>query len=442
MRTIHESSTAVLRPGFFLLTLVAAGTALGLSAGCHHRPTTSSAKESSKEEEATSTPTRPKVSVVHPQRKTVRRSIKRPGFNIESYQCTPLFAKISGYVGKWNLSRRGKPFDIGDTVQPDEVLAELFVPEMEVEVQQKEALVAQAEAEIKQARAAVLRANADRDYRKSQYDRLSRVGQRGVIDRENVEEARFALEAAKAVVAKDEADVAVAEKRLGVAEKARDYAKTMLEYKKIRAPFKGVITKRYINERDFIQAATGNKGNPLFVVEQTDPVRVFVNVPEVEAVQVREQDEAIVRTLRGQVFKGTVTRTALALDPATRTLRTEIDLPNPEGKLSPGTYVDVTITPERKNVWTLPESAVVTTEEGSHCYRLEDGKAVRTLLQIGLRGSGLLEVQKKQSKPAKGSSTEEEWEDFTGDEKIINSGVAELKDGQAVEESADGGKGG
>src|SRR5262249_42164469 len=246
------------------------------------------------------------------------------------------------------------------------------VPEMEVDVELKEAAVAQADSEIKQARAAVLRSEADRDYRKSQFDRMSRVGRTGVLDRENVEEARFALAAARAVVVKARADVTVAETRLRVAQKARDHARTLLKYLKISAPFDGVITKRHINVGDFVQPASGKNSEPLFVVDQVDPVRVFVNIPETEAVWVRDNDEATVRSqvFRGRSFKGTVTRTARALDPRTRTLRTEIDLKNPKGELLPGMYVDVTITPERRNVWTLPGSAVVVTEAGAHCYRV------------------------------------------------------------------------
>jgi RND family efflux transporter MFP subunit len=427
MKSIHPSVRGVAVR--LLVLLFVAAPALGLAAGCRW-PATSSGKEPSKEE--ASTPTQPQVSVVQPQRKTVRRSIKRPGYNVEAYQSTSLFAKISGYVGKWH-------FDIGDRVRKGQVMVELLVPEMEVEVQQKEAAVAQAQAEIKQASAAVLRAEADHDYRKSQYDRLSRVGQSGVIDKENVEEFRFALAAARAVVAVAKANVKVAEARLPVAQKARDHAQTLLRYLKIPAPFDGVVTRRHVNDDDFVQPPSGRKGEALYVVDQIDPVRVFVNVPEAEAVWVSKNDEATVRNQvhKGRAFKGTVTRTARSLDPATRTLRTEIDLANPQGTLLPGMYVDVTITPERRDVWTLPQSAVVIGEEESYCYRLEDGKAVRTLLQIGMRGGDLVEVLKKQVKSGTGS-TEVAWQDITGQEQIIKSGVADLKEGQAVNVAANG----
>jgi RND family efflux transporter MFP subunit len=427
MNSIHRSFlTHSRRRRVFLLGVVAGTVLLVLTAGCR-RPANSSTNSDGEAEASKSAI--PKVTVVHPMRKTVRRPIKRPGYNIEAYQSTALYAKINGYVEKWH-------FDIGDEVRKGQVMVDLLVPEMEVEVQQRDAAVGQADAEIKQAIAAIERAEAERDHRKSQFDRLSRIGRSGVIDRENVEESKFALAAARAAVNKAKADVLVAERRLPVAQKARDYAQTLLRYTKIRAPFDGVVTKRNANDDDFVHPPTGRKGEALYVVEQVDPVRVFVNVPETEALWVRKQDEAIVhsRAFRGQPIKGKVTRTARSLDPTTRTLRTEIDLSNPDRKLMPGMYVDVTITPKRSNVWTLPESAVVVTEEGAYCYRVENGKAMRTPIQIGLSGGELVEILKKQVKPSKGS-TEKSWEDITGQEQIIKSGLAELKDGQSVRAS-------
>jgi len=254
-----------------------------------------------------------------------------------------------------------------------------------------------------------------------------------------VEETRLGFEAAQAAVTKAEADVDVAKARLERAKADQDHAQTLLQYTKISAPFDGVITRRNVSTRDFVQPAGGSKGDALFVVEKVDPVRVFVNVQELEAVWVRDGDTALIRpqSLQGQQFKGAVTRTAGALNPQNRTLRAEIDLPNAEGKLLPGMYVTATIIAEHKNVWTLPAAAVVTQSDHSFCYRLENGKAVRTPIRVGLRGNELVEVLKIQTKSAK-SAEEDAWENVTGAELFIASDAASLSDGQAVTLSAGG----
>jgi RND family efflux transporter MFP subunit len=284
-----------------------------------------------------------------------------------------------------------------------------------------------------------LRARAEYDRTKSQSKRLARVGVR-VLDQESVEEARLGFEAAREGLANAEEDVKVVEARFQAAEKARDYVQTLLQYTQIRDQFDGVITQRAINEGDFVQPVGGRKGDALYVVEQVDPMRVFIDVPEVEAVGLQAGDAASIRSqsLPGQEFQGIGTRTSRSLNPSTRTLRTKVDLPNPKGTLPPGLYVDVTITVEHQNVWTLPVSAVVTKEFESFCYRLESGVAIRTPLQLGLRGTDQVEVLKMQRKPAK-SGEVMLWEDFTGDERIIESYAAALKDGQ-IEEVTSGGQ--
>jgi HlyD family secretion protein len=369
------------------------------------------------------------VRVVRPERKTVRQSIEQPGFNIEPFQETPLYSRVAGYVRKWNV-------DIGDHVRKDDVLAELAVPEMEVEVQQKEAAVRQAVAEVGQARAAVLTARARQERAKSQYERMSKVGQSGVVDKESVDEIGLGYEAAKATLERSVADVTAAEAKVEVAKANRDYASTMLQYARIRAPYDGVITRRNTSNGDFVQpAASGAKGQPLFVVSQLDPARVFVNIPGTGAAQVHDGDQVGLRLqgAGGQEFQGKVTRNARALDPQSRTLRIEIDLPNPDNKLMPGMYVQATIHIQHAGAWTLPAAAVVTDGDQTYSYCVQNGKAVRTPLQTGLRGDGLVEVVKKrQGSPSSGEA--DRWVDITGEEEAVIDGAASLADGQVVRE--------
>ena len=407
-----------LRQRSFLLAVSVSLVLLGMVSGCN-RPSAASPEQAA-------APKTPEVKVVRPEKKDIRRPIERPGYNIEAYERTLVYAKIPGYVQKWN-------FDMGDRVHKGDILAELYIPEMDVEFKQKDAAVRQASSEIKQAEAAVLRWQADLKHASSQYERLARVGRSGVLDKEQVDETGLAFETAQAAVAKAQADVDVARARLEVAKADRDHVQTLLQYTKIPAPFDGVVTRRNVNTRDFVQPAAASKGDALFVVEKVDPVRVFVNVQELEAVWVRDGDTALIRpqSLQGQQFKGQVTRTSGALNPQNRTLRTEIDLPNAEGKLLPGMYVTATIIAEHKNIWALPVAAVVTQGEQTFCYRVESSKTVRTPIQVGLRGSERVEVLAKQTKPAK-AGEEAKWEDFNGDEVIVASDPGSLTDGQAI----------
>src|SRR5438128_9230897 len=169
MRCIHwQPASAVVRRGYQLFLAGSAGLAiLGIASGCNRQPTASP--------DPAAAPGTPEVKVVRPQQKDVRRPIERPGYNIEAYERTPLYAKIPGYILKWN-------FDIGDSVHKDDILAELYVPEMGIEVKQKEAFIRQTLSEIKQAESAVLRWQAELKHAESQYQRLARAGRDGVLD--------------------------------------------------------------------------------------------------------------------------------------------------------------------------------------------------------------------------------------------------------------------
>jgi multidrug efflux pump subunit AcrA (membrane-fusion protein) len=204
-----------------------------------------------------------------------------------------------------------------------------------------------------------------------------------------------------------------------------------------------VVTQKNIDTRKFVQPATGTQADVLYVIERTDIVRIFVSVPETDADWVREGAPATVRVqaLQGQEFKGKVTRTAWSVNRTTRTLLTEVDLPNPEvpklgRRLRPGMYAYATIDAEWPDVLTLPASAVLT--EGdvnvgyqNFCYLVEDGRVKRTQIEIGPRNDQLVEVLKKRVAETKAGEGPR-WEAFTGTEQIVRGDLAGLKDGQAV----------
>jgi RND family efflux transporter MFP subunit len=154
-------------------------------------------------------------------------------------------------------------------------------------------------------------------------------------------------------------DVSAAEADLEVAKADDREAAVNVEYGRIKAPDAGVITQRNVSPGDYLQPGMA-QGLPLFVLEQTDPVRVFVGVPELASYSIKEGDTAIVRfqAIPGSTRGGKVVRTGFSLKPSTRTLQTEIDIPNAEGQLHPGWYATVTVAIDRKQVWTITSDAV------------------------------------------------------------------------------------
>jgi RND family efflux transporter MFP subunit len=239
--------------------------------------------------------------------------------------------------------------------------------------------------------------------------------------------ARAAVQKARADRDRAEADERAAKAHVDVAAADARHAEALLGYARIRAPYDGVVTWRKVSTGDFVQPA-GGQGDWLFRVARLDPVRVVVAVPEVDADLVREKAEVklTVAVLPGASLSGTVARTSWALEPGARTLRAEIDLPNKDGRLRPGTYVSAQIVHPLPEAWVLPAPAVVKQGDVMVCFRIQEGKAVRTPVQVG-RGDGqfteILKWQQPGSPPV--------WTEFTGTE-VVAARAAGLTDGQAV----------
>jgi RND family efflux transporter MFP subunit len=384
--------------------------------------------------------------VVRPTLRPLSRDVVQPG-QIEALAQTPVYAKVAGFVESFRV-------DIGDRVYgprprqgllpawKGQVLARLTMPELEAELASKQSLIAQAQAEATQAtealhlaQAGLSRADAEVKRWASQLDRDREMASRKVINKQELDESEYQLAAVKAArdesearVRKARADVTAAAAHQAVAEAERRRVAALLEYAVIRAPFDGVVSARATDLGHFHQpGASGPKGEPLFVITRTDVVRVFVEVPEADAAWVKDGQQATVRVqaLRDRAFAGTVARSTWALDPRSRTLRTAIDLPNPDGQLRPGMYAHARIVVEHPPTLTLPAAAVVAQGDAAYCMRVVEGRAVRTPLRIGLRGGGLVEVLQRQDK---GGS----WVSCDGSEEVAAENPADLKDGQEV----------
>jgi len=409
------------------MSVVAVGL-LALTVGCYQTSKGSPDQKSGTGREQAQPEASKSVSVVKPKRMTLQWTTQGPGY-IQAYEQTPLFAKIAGYVQKWKV-------DIGEQVTEGKILAEIWIPEMEVELKQKEALVAQAEKELKLAQETVAVSEAEVRRTKSQHERLAHLFKnKGIENEEQVEEAKFAFEASVARRDMAQADVGVKGARVEVAKRNWEQADTLWGYRNITAPFNGIVTRRNINTRDFVQPPTAGKGEPLYVIERRDKMRVFVPVREEDAPWVSKGVPARIRVqaLAGREFNGEVDRTSYSLDRAAHTLLAEIDLPNPDDLLRPNMYAYAFLTLKQSNALTLPDSAVVnqgdvTKGYETYCFLVEDGKLRRTLVQTGTRASGRVEVLRKQENA--GETTR--WVDFTGQEFIVQDNLTGLSDGQAV----------
>jgi multidrug efflux pump subunit AcrA (membrane-fusion protein) len=179
-----------------------------------------------------------------------------------------------------------------------------------------------------------------------------------------------------------------------------------------------------VSTGDFLN---GNGKQGVFRVARTDPVRVVVHVPEADAGLVREglDVQLTVQALSNPRQTGKIARTSWSLEPGSRTLRTEIDLPNPDGTVRPGMYVYAGINVRLAEEWSVPAAAVGKADDGFVVYRVVDGKAVRTPVQIG-HGDGNVTQVRRYRKP--GST---EWAEFTSSESVATPAAA-LIDGQTI----------
>jgi multidrug efflux pump subunit AcrA (membrane-fusion protein) len=406
------------------------------------------------------------VAVVRPESRAVRHTVEQPG-QIEGFEQTAVYAKVAGYVAKWNA-------DMGDRVKAGQVLAELSVPELKEELSQKEAALALAkaqvgeaerdlaaaeatlkksEASLKLAEAGRTRAEANYTRWEAEYERVRRLIPTGSAaqssldetldafksaesaraeNRANIQLATAAVAESKAQRDRSAAGVQVAEARARAADADRRHTAALLDYTTIRAPFDGVVSKRTAEVGQLVQPPAAAGAAPLFVVTRTDPVRIFVEVPEADAPLVADGTPAVVRVqaLQDQRFEGRVTRTSWVLDTQSRTLRAQIDLPNPDGRLRPGLYATARITVERPGGLTLPASAILTRDDEPAVFRVEEGRAVRTPVKLGVREGDRVEVLQKQTAgPRHGQPAK--WAALTGDEVIVTRPGA-LSDGQEV----------
>jgi RND family efflux transporter MFP subunit len=296
------------------------------------------------------------VSVVHPRRSDAAQNLNLPG-NIQAFVETPIYARTNGYLKKWYV-------DIGGKVKTGDMLASIDTPEVDQE--------------LAQADAAQLQAQANLDLAKSTADRWHNLLKSDGVSQQEVDQNDAALKARQADLNAAAANV----RRL----------KDMQSFQSVTAPFSGILTARNVDTGALISNGTSQA---LFRLAQIDVLRVYVNVPESYTHDIRPGIAAdlSVAEVPGRVFQGQVVRSAGAIDPASKTLLTEVDVPNPKGELLPGAYAQVlfhlkTGTPPL----TIPSNTLIFRTSATQVALAESGKARLKTITLGRDLGNSLEV--------------------------------------------------
>jgi RND family efflux transporter MFP subunit len=249
----------------------------------------------------------PTVAVTHPTAEVAQEDLVLPG-TLQAYVESPIYARTNGYLKKWY-------HDIGTRVPKGELLADIDTPEVDQQ--------------LSQARADLNTAQANANLSKITQARYQELIKTDGVSKQEVDNAVGDYEAKTAIVKSAEANV----RRL----------EEMESFKHVYGPFSGVITKRNIDTGTLINAGNGGAQQQLFTLAQTDPIRVYISVPEMYSPSVRAGLGAFLELTQypGQSFQGKVVRTAEAIDPNSRTLLTEVDVPNKNYQLFPGGYAQV-----------------------------------------------------------------------------------------------------
>lgn len=317
--------------GFIFLVIAVVGVSMRLS----------ESRALAKETEEIAVPT---VEVVHPSSEPPQSELELPS-TLQAYIEAPIYARTTGYLRRWYK-------DIGSKVNKGELLADIETPEVDQELLQSRAARDQAAAQLKLAQSSAKR-----------WENLQKMD--AVSQQETDERSSSYIQG---------------EANLNAADANVRRLEQLESFKHIYAPFSGVITTRNTDVGSLVNAGNGGPTQQLFVIAQIDPIRIYVNVPETDSPSIHKgvKVDIEVPALVGQHFTGSVVRTADAIDPATRTLNTEIDVPNPKGQLLPGSYAQVHLAlKEQVQRLTVPSNALLFRAEGPRAAVVGTGSKVQ-----------------------------------------------------------------
>jgi RND family efflux transporter MFP subunit len=336
----------------------------------------------------------------------------------EPFQEIDVMAKVSGYIKEINV-------DIGDRVKEGQLLATLEVPEMQDDLTRAAASIEESNADLAAARDELQRAESAHDIAHLSYSRILDVSRKepGLVPQQEVDEANSRDLVAEAQVSGAKSHVAASEEHIKVARAEQARFKTLFQYAVITAPFSGVVTKRYANNGSLIQAGTASQSQAMPVVRLSENglLRLALPVPEsaVPLIHLGEPVEVRVSAMHHS-FPGRVARFSDRVDQSTRTMKTEVDVPNPTLVLVPGMYVEVDlVTDQQKNVLSVPAEAIDGSGSSVRVFKVQRSGEIEIVpVRLGLETARQVQV-------LSGSLKE-------GDSVVVGP-RASLKDGERVQ---------
>ena len=279
-----------------------------------------------------------------------------------------IFARATGYVAERHV-------DIGSRVREGDLLLRIAAPDLDHQLSEAEARLLQMEGTLDQAHAAAEQARSDAALADVTNTRTARLATQGWESKQNADSTRLGLASKLAAVNNAEAGVKVAEASIRAQEATVRRLRQLAQFERVEAPFNGVITARNVDNGDLVKADDNSGGTPLFAIQRDDIVRVQVNVPQSGAVGLQDglSAEVHVPELPGRTFEGKVSRNSVALDAASRTMLAEVDVPNPDGALRPGFYVDVQFgIPRQVPTVLIPAEALLFNADGLRVAAVDD----------------------------------------------------------------------
>ena len=316
----------------------------------------------------------PDVAVIHPKPGEVKDELILPG-NVQAFTDSPIYARSSGYLKQWFI-------DIGGHAKAGQELAIIEAPEIDQQVSQAKATLQQAQAALAQAIANQQQGKANEELARVNADRWSKLVAKGAVSRQDNDQYQAQYQAQLANLNALEQAVAAARSNIAADQANLGRLQEMQGYEIVRAPFDGVVTARNIDVGALINAGNGGPAQELFHMAATSKLRVYVSVPQVDSrtAQPGLKCYLTLTEFPGRKFPGELVRNSGAIDQATRTLLTEVDVDNASGELRPGAYAEVHFqVPEGSRSLIVPVSVLLFRSEGLRVGVVRDGNKAELL---------------------------------------------------------------